>query len=70
MPGQTLLHDGLRIGWPDVPPGRPDNVVAERGDRRVAEGRRVRVRTPAGYVPARLQLAPLYDPQRLRILDQ
>ena len=28
-----------------------------------------RVRTPAGDVPARLQIAPLYDPQRLRILD-
>jgi 4-methylaminobutanoate oxidase (formaldehyde-forming) len=29
-----------------------------------------RVRTPAGDLPARLQLGPLYDPQRLRILDQ
>ena len=29
-----------------------------------------RVHTPAGDVPARLQLAPLYDPQRLRILDK
>ena len=29
-----------------------------------------RVRTPAGDLPARLQTAPLYDPQRLRILDQ
>ncbi|MGO9671970.1 MAG: FAD-dependent oxidoreductase [Streptosporangiaceae bacterium] len=29
-----------------------------------------RVRTPAGDVPARLQIAPFYDPQRLRILDQ
>jgi hypothetical protein len=29
-----------------------------------------RVRTPARDVPARLQPAPLYDPQRLRILDQ
>ncbi len=29
-----------------------------------------RVRTPAGDVPARLQIAPLYDPQRLRILDR
>jgi heterotetrameric sarcosine oxidase gamma subunit len=28
------------------------------------------VRTPAGDLPARLQTAPLYDPQRLRILDQ
>jgi 4-methylaminobutanoate oxidase (formaldehyde-forming) len=27
-----------------------------------------RVRTPAGDVPARLQIAPFYDPQRLRIL--
>ena len=27
-----------------------------------------RVLTPAGDVPARLQIAPLYDPQRLRIL--
>jgi 4-methylaminobutanoate oxidase (formaldehyde-forming) len=29
-----------------------------------------RVRTPAGDVPARLQFAPFYDPQRLRILDR
>ncbi len=29
-----------------------------------------RMRTPAGDLPARLQIAPLYDPQRLRILDQ
>jgi heterotetrameric sarcosine oxidase gamma subunit len=29
-----------------------------------------RVRTPAGDRPARLQTAPPYDPQRLRILDQ
>jgi glycine/D-amino acid oxidase-like deaminating enzyme len=28
------------------------------------------VRTPAGDVPARLQIAPFYDPQRLRILDR
>src|SRR5580658_4980344 len=27
-PGQTLLHDGLTITWPDVAPGQPDNVVA------------------------------------------
>jgi 4-methylaminobutanoate oxidase (formaldehyde-forming) len=29
-----------------------------------------RVLTPAGDVPARLQIAPFYDPQRLRILDR
>ena len=29
-----------------------------------------RARTPAGDVPVRLQIAPLYDPQRLRILDR
>ena len=29
-----------------------------------------RVRTPAGDVPVRLQTAPLYDPQRLRILNR
>ena len=29
-----------------------------------------RVQTPAGHVPARLQIAPFYDPQRLRILDR
>jgi len=29
-----------------------------------------RVRTPEGEVPARLQIAPPYDPQRLRILDR
>jgi heterotetrameric sarcosine oxidase gamma subunit len=30
---------------------------------------RFRVRTPAGDAPARLQIAPLYDPKRLRILS-
>jgi 4-methylaminobutanoate oxidase (formaldehyde-forming) len=29
-----------------------------------------RVRTPDGEIPARLQIAPPYDPQRLRILDR
>jgi glucan 1,4-alpha-glucosidase len=29
VPGQSLLHDGLRIDWPDVPPGQPDNVLAD-----------------------------------------
>jgi 4-methylaminobutanoate oxidase (formaldehyde-forming) len=29
-----------------------------------------RARTPAGDIPVRLQAAPLYDPQRLRILDR
>jgi hypothetical protein len=29
-----------------------------------------RARTPAGDVPVRLQTGPLYDPQRLRILDR
>ncbi len=29
-----------------------------------------RARTPAGDIPVRLQTAPLYDPQRLRILDR
>ncbi len=28
-PGQPLRHDGLVITWPDVPPGSPDNVVAD-----------------------------------------
>ena len=27
-PGRSLLHDGLEITWPDVAPGKPDNVVA------------------------------------------
>jgi len=29
-----------------------------------------RVSTPDGEIPARLQIAPPYDPQRLRILDR
>jgi hypothetical protein len=29
-----------------------------------------RVRTPDGEIPARLQIAPPYDSQRLRILDR
>ena len=28
-PGGSLLHDGLRITWPDVAPGQADNVVAD-----------------------------------------
>ncbi len=27
--GQSLLHDGMTITWPDVAPGDPDNVVAD-----------------------------------------
>ena len=34
------------------------------------KGGAFRVRTPAGDIPARLQIAPFYDPQRLRILDR
>ena len=40
------------------------------GDRRVAEERGLPGPHPAGDVPVRLQTAPLYDPQRLRILDR
>ncbi len=29
VPGQSLLHDGVTIDWPGVPPGNPDNVVAD-----------------------------------------
>jgi glycine cleavage system aminomethyltransferase T len=29
-----------------------------------------RARPPGGDIPVRLQIAPLYDPQRLRILDR
>src|SRR5580692_6462150 len=29
LPGQSLLHDGMTITWPDVAPGDPDNVVAD-----------------------------------------
>jgi glucoamylase len=28
-PGQSLLHDGLTINWPDTAPDTPDNVVAD-----------------------------------------
>ena len=41
----------------------PDGVTGEW-----LKGGDFRVRTPAGDVPARLQIAPFYDPQRLRIL--
>ncbi len=34
------------------------------------KGGRFSVRTPAGDIPARLQIAPFYDPKRLRILDE
>ncbi len=29
VPGETLLHDGLQMTWPDIAPGQPDNVVAD-----------------------------------------
>jgi glucoamylase len=29
VPGQSLLHDGAKVSWPDVAPGSPDNVVAD-----------------------------------------
>jgi glucoamylase len=29
VPGQSLLHDGLTMTWPDVAPGQEDNVVAD-----------------------------------------
>jgi beta-galactosidase len=28
-PGATVVHDGITFTWPDVEPGRPDNVVAQ-----------------------------------------
>jgi glucan 1,4-alpha-glucosidase len=28
-PGGTLLHDGQKLSWPDVPAGQRDNVVAD-----------------------------------------
>ena len=28
-PGQSLLHDGLALRWPDVAAGAPDNVVSD-----------------------------------------
>jgi beta-galactosidase len=28
-PGATVTHDGITFTWPDVPPGQPDNVVAQ-----------------------------------------
>jgi heterotetrameric sarcosine oxidase gamma subunit len=40
-----------------------DGVTAEW-----LKGAEFRVRTPRGDVPARLQIAPFYDPQRLRVL--
>jgi glycine cleavage system aminomethyltransferase T len=41
----------------------PDGVTGQW-----LKGGEFRVRTGAGDVPARLQIAPFYDPQRLRIL--
>jgi len=43
----------------------PDGVTGEW-----LKGGDFRVRTPAGDAEARLQIAPFYDPRRLRILDQ
>ena len=43
----------------------PDGVTGEW-----LKGGDFRVRTPAGDAAARLQIAPFYDPRRLRILDQ
>jgi 4-methylaminobutanoate oxidase (formaldehyde-forming) len=58
---------GYTVGGPVALAGVscPDGVTAQwlkAGD--------FAVRTPAGDLPARLQIAPFYDPQRLRILDE
>jgi 4-methylaminobutanoate oxidase (formaldehyde-forming) len=74
---EPLFRDGTRVGYVRAaafghtiggPVGLaqvacPDGVTAQW---LTAGG--FTVRTPAGDVPARLQLAPFYDPQRLRIL--
>ena len=66
---QWRLRAGGRVRVHGRRPGRAGPGAAPgRGDRGVAQGGRVPGPTPAGDVPARLQLAPLYDPQRLRIL--
>ena len=44
-----------------VPAPRPEPV---------AEVRDQTIPGPGGDIPVRLQIAPLYDPQRLRILDR
>ena len=62
-PRPTATPSAARSGWPRWP--HRDGVT---GPWLKSGG--FRVRTPAGDVPARLQIAPLYDPQRLRILDQ
>jgi heterotetrameric sarcosine oxidase gamma subunit len=56
--GHTL---GAAVGLAQV--ACPDGVTGEW-----LKGAEFRVRTGAGDVPARLQIAPFYDPQRLRIL--
>jgi glucoamylase len=28
-PDSSLLHDGIKLTWPDVQPGKPDNVLAD-----------------------------------------
>jgi 4-methylaminobutanoate oxidase (formaldehyde-forming) len=53
---------GGAVGLAQV--ARPDGVTSQW----LGDGG-FRVRTPDGDVPARLQIAPLYDPKRLRILS-
>jgi glycine cleavage system aminomethyltransferase T/glycine/D-amino acid oxidase-like deaminating enzyme len=75
---EPVLRDGERVGYVRAA-AYGYTVGGPVGLAQVACGEGVtggwlkagdfRVRTPAGDLPARLQIAPLYDPQRLRILS-
>jgi glycine cleavage system aminomethyltransferase T/glycine/D-amino acid oxidase-like deaminating enzyme len=76
---EPVLRDGGRVGYVRAA-AYGYTVGGPVGLAQVASGEGVtsgwlkagdfRVRTPTGDLPARLQIAPLYDPQRLRILDR
>ena len=76
---EPVLRDGRRVGYVRAAAygytvGGPVALAQVASDDGVTgqwlKGGGFRVRTPAGDAVARLQIAPFYDPQRLRILDQ
>jgi 4-methylaminobutanoate oxidase (formaldehyde-forming) len=76
---EPVLLDGERAGYIRAaaygytvggPVGLAQVACADGVTGQWLKGGDFRVRTPASDVPARLQIAPLYDPQRLRILDR
>ena len=77
--GEPVLLDGEWVGYVraaafghtlDAPVGLAQVTCATGVTADWLRYGRFHVATPSGNLPARLQLAPLYDPQRLRILAE